>query len=191
MRALHGCHRYDGACAALVRHPRLVDLAEAVIGEPVYVYQFKVNLKHPQVGREWPWHRDFAFWSIEDGMPGPRAVNLAVNLDEVHERNGPLTVLSGSHRLGVLRSPDTTEPAGGGDWRAHVSEDLAHSVPARRASELVTRCPPARLLGPAGTVSAFHPSIVHSSSDNLSGDKHTLPHQSWCWRLLCRFRGPC
>jgi ectoine hydroxylase len=165
---------FDDVCAALVRHPRLVDLAEALVGDRVYVYQCKVNLKNPQVGRQWPWHQDFAFWSIEDGMPAPDAVNIAINLDEVHESNGPLTVLSGSHRLGIVRSPDAGEPVAGGDWRGHVSADLTHGMPGERAAELARDHPRALLLGPPGTISAFHPNIVHSSSDNLSADRRTV-----------------
>lgn len=174
VRALHGCHRFDDVCAALVRHPRLVRLAETLVGERVYVYQFKVNLKNPQVGRQWPWHQDFAFWSVEDGMPAPDAVNVAINLDEVHEGNGPLTVLSGSHRLGVVRPEGAAEPVAGGDWRGHVSADLTHGVPGELASDLARDHAPARLLGPAGTISAFHPNVVHSSSDNLSDDRRTV-----------------
>ncbi|TDD61274.1 phytanoyl-CoA dioxygenase [Kribbella antibiotica] len=171
VRALHGCHRFDDVCARLVRHPRLVDLAEALIGDQVYVYQFKVNLKNPRVGQQWPWHQDFAFWSIEDGMPAPDAVNIAINLDEVHEGNGPLTVLTGSHALGVVGQSGS---AASGDWRQHVSADLAHSVPADLAAELATKHQPEQLVGPAGAVAAFHPNIVHSSSDNLSADRRTV-----------------
>ncbi|AHH95963.1 phytanoyl-CoA dioxygenase family protein [Kutzneria albida] len=174
VRALHGCHRFDQVCAALVRHPRLVGLAEQLIGDRVYVYQFKVNVKNPQVGQRWPWHQDFAFWSIEDGMPEPHAVNIAINLDEVHELNGPLTVLTGSHRLGIIRAADQPERAAGGDWHEHVSADLTHSVPAERAAELAANHRPAQLLGPAGTISAFHPNLVHWSSDNRSDDRRTV-----------------
>ncbi|MFB6878982.1 phytanoyl-CoA dioxygenase family protein [Streptomyces sp. NPDC056323] len=69
---LHGCHTFDEVCAALVRHPRLVALAEELAGSPVYVYQFKVNLKQAHEGAAWPWHQDYAFWSEEDGMPTPQ-----------------------------------------------------------------------------------------------------------------------
>lgn len=181
VRALHGCHRYDPVCADLVREPALVDLAETLVGDQVYVYQFKVNIKSPRQGRRWPWHQDFAFWSIEDGMPADDAVNIAISLDAVHADNGPLTVLDGSHRLepvgagGSAGSSGSSGSAGDGDdWRRHVSATLSHSLTDEDAAELAGRFPPLTLLGPAGSVTAFHPSIVHSSSDNLSEDQRAM-----------------
>ncbi|MFF7476913.1 phytanoyl-CoA dioxygenase family protein [Streptomyces sp. NPDC008092] len=183
VRALHGCHRYDRACAELVRHPMLLDLAEQLIGGPVYLYQFKVNIKSPREGREWPWHQDYAFWSHEDGMPTADAVNIAVNLDDVHETNGPLTVLTGSHVLGLVEDVEDVEDVGesgagrdggGRDWREHVSANLTHTVPESRVETLARDFHPKVLLGRAGTVTAFHPSIVHSSSNNLSADRRAM-----------------
>ena len=175
VRAIHGCHRFDEACARLVRLPQLLGLAEALIGGPVYVYQFKVNLKQPREGAAWPWHQDFAFWHREDGMPRPDAVNLAVFLDEVHEANGPLQVIPGSHRLGLIDSPGA--PGQGlpsGDWRRHVSADLEHTVSRERAEGLAAEHGVRLMTGPAGSCVAFHPSIVHSSSDNLSADRRAI-----------------
>lgn len=174
IRALHGCHRFDDVCGRLVRHPLFVDLAEAAVGDAVYVYQFKVNIKSPREGKRWPWHQDFAFWSVEDGMPRPDAVNIAINLDDVHERNGPLTVLSGSHRLGLVGVAEPAASATGGDWRDHVSANLTHGVEDEVARGLAVDHPPAKLIGPAGTIGVFHPSVVHSSSDNLSDDRRTM-----------------
>lgn len=174
IRALHGCHRFDDVCDRLVRHPLFVDIAEAAVGDAVYVYQFKVNIKSPREGKRWPWHQDFAFWSVEDGMPSPDAVNIAISLDDVHEDNGPLTVLSGSHRLGLVNSPEPTPNASSGGWRDHVSANLTHTVDDAVARELAAAHPPAKILGPAGTIGVFHPSIIHSSSDNLSDDRRTM-----------------
>ncbi len=174
VRAIHGCHRYDNVCARLTRLPRLVDLAEALVGEPVYVYQFKVNLKPPHHGAAWPWHQDFAFWREEDGMPAAKAVNLALLLDEADLSNGPLLVVPGTQHLGLLDMPDDGCRPPRGDWRNHVSADLTYTVSADVVSQLVARSGIKPMLGPAGTVYAFHPSIVHSSSDNHSPYRRAL-----------------
>ncbi|MFI9326081.1 phytanoyl-CoA dioxygenase family protein [Kitasatospora sp. NPDC052868] len=171
-RAVHGCHTWDELCAALVRLPELVGLAESLLGGPVYVYQFKVNFKQPYEGAAWPWHQDYAFWREEDGMPRPDAVNIAIALDDAHEGNGPLTVIPRSHRLGLLDLPEPT--ARSGDWRDHVSADLAYTVSPDLAARLGAEHGTELLVGPAGTVHAFHPSIVHSSTDNLSPDRRAL-----------------
>ena len=172
VRALHGCHRFDPVCAELVGLPLLLDLAEAIIGDKVYVYQFKVNIKGARNGEKWPWHQDFAFWKYEDGMPTDRAVNIAINLDEVHESNGPLQVLTGTHKLGLV-DPGSSD-GHGGDWREHVSANLTYTVSDDSVARLKESHPVQHLVGPPGTISAFHPSIVHASSPNRSSDRRTV-----------------
>ncbi|MEY9878212.1 ectoine hydroxylase [Streptacidiphilus sp. MAP12-33] len=176
VRGIHGCHAYDDLCAALVRHPLLLGLAEELVGGPVYAYQFKVNLKQAREGAAWPWHQDFAFWHEEDGMPQDRAVNIAVPLDDVHAGNGPLVLIPGTHRLGLLDLPQREEQGERerGDWRSHVSADLAYTISGGRAEQLGRELGRQTLLGPAGTVHAFHPSIVHASSNNSSADRRAL-----------------
>jgi L-proline 4-hydroxylase len=173
VRAIHGCHRYDEVCARLVRLPSLVDLAEALLGEPVYVYQFKVNLKHPGVGHAWPWHQDYTFWREEDGMPTANAVSIMVLLDDVDESNGPLVVVPGSHRSGLFDVPSRAAGSGG-DWRENVSADLTYTVSDRRAGRLSGQYGTRAIVGPAGSVYAFHPVLVHSSSDNLSTRRRAI-----------------
>jgi ectoine hydroxylase len=173
VRGIHGCHVFDEVCAALVRHPQLVALAEELTGGPVYVYQFKVNLKQAHEGAAWPWHQDYAFWSEEDGMPSPNAVNIAVSLDDIHEANGPLVVIPGSHRLGLFDLPEK-EPQGDSDWQQHVSADLAYTVREERAEKMAAESGRVLITGEAGAVHAFHPSIVHSSSNNISPDRRAL-----------------
>ncbi|MEV0318588.1 phytanoyl-CoA dioxygenase family protein [Streptomyces sp. NPDC050658] len=173
VRAVHGCHEFDDAYAALVRHPYLLALAEALTGTPVYVYQFKVNLKQAREGQAWPWHQDFAFWNAEDGLPTPAAVTLAVPLDDVHEDNGPLMLVPGSHRVGYL-GPGKVTRRDSGDWRKNFAANPEHVMDDARAQELIASFGSTRATGRAGTIQAFHPNIVHSSSDNTSPDRRAL-----------------
>ncbi|HWS35622.1 MAG TPA: phytanoyl-CoA dioxygenase family protein [Actinoplanes sp.] len=173
VRAVHGCHLYDETSARLVRLPLFVELAEALTGDQVYVYQFKVNLKQPHEGAAWPWHQDYTFWKNEDGMTDDRAVNIAILLDDTHEDNGPLLVLPGTHRLGLVESSGGAD-AGSGDWRKHVSADLEYTVPDAEAERLAGEHGRMLITGPAGTIYAFHPSIVHSSSANRSPDRRAM-----------------
>ncbi|MFF8654012.1 phytanoyl-CoA dioxygenase family protein [Streptomyces huasconensis] len=171
VRAIHGCHLFDDLCHRLVRLPMLLGLAEELLGEPAYVYQFKVNMKQPREGAAWPWHQDYAFWYREDGMASDKAVNIAVHLDEVHEKNGPLCVIPRSQHLGLLDK----EPNGaGGDWHKHVSADLEYTVPDEIAESLARELGTEHATGPTGSLYAFHPTIVHSSSNNLSDDRRAL-----------------
>ncbi|WP_267244924.1 phytanoyl-CoA dioxygenase family protein [Streptomyces sp. PR69] len=174
VRALHGCHDFDDVCHRLVRLPVFLDYAETILGGPVYVYQFKVNMKQAREGAAWPWHQDFVFWHREDGMPDPHAVNIAVFLDDVYDTNGPLEVIPGSHHLGLI---DVTAESGEGpshDWHAHVSAKLEYTVPDEVAEPLAATYGTQRFTGSAGSVVAFHPNLVHSSSNNLSDYRRSM-----------------
>lgn len=172
VRAIHGCHSFDELCASLVRHPELVRVAEELTGDAVYVYQFKVNLKKAHEGVAWPWHQDFAFWQEEDGMPNANAVNIAISLDDTHIENGPLVVIPKTHRMGLFDLPIKATDSQG--WRQHVSADLTYTVNEDRAEKLIQQHGKKLILGQAGSIHAFHPSIVHSSSNNSSPDDRAL-----------------
>jgi ectoine hydroxylase len=174
VRALHGCHDFDAACARLVRLPALLDHAEALLGGPVYVYQFKVNMKQAREGAAWPWHQDFVFWHNEDGMVGPDAVNIAIFLDDVEETNGPLEVIPGSHHLGLIDVGGASDDEPSHDWRKHVSATLEYTVPDEITGPLVDTYGKQRFIGAAGTAIAFHPNLVHSSSNNLSEHRRAM-----------------
>src|SRR5689334_20081144 len=53
-------------------------------------------------GDVWQWHQDYGTWARDDGMPEPRAMNIAVFMDEVLAINGPLMLVPRSHKHGVL-----------------------------------------------------------------------------------------
>jgi hypothetical protein len=52
----------DSVYGLAARTPRVVDTAEALIGEPVYHFQSKLTAKDPRVGGAWEWHQDYGYW---------------------------------------------------------------------------------------------------------------------------------
>jgi ectoine hydroxylase len=98
VRSVFAVHRGEGIFARLARDPRLVRLAEQILGSRVYLHQSRVNLKPAFDGREFWWHSDFETWHVEDGMPAMRAVSISIHLTPAHAGNGPLMVIPGSHR---------------------------------------------------------------------------------------------
>ena len=88
----------------MARHPRLVEPLRQLFGEDVYVHQFKLNAKAAFEGDVWQWHQDYGTWARDDGMPEPRAMNIAVFLDEVMPINGPLLLIPKSHKQGVFEA---------------------------------------------------------------------------------------
>lgn len=67
-----------------------------MLGEEVYMHQYKVNAKAAFEGDVWQWHQDYGTWARDDGIPQARAMNIAVFVDEVMPINGPLMFIPGS-----------------------------------------------------------------------------------------------
>ena len=82
-RTAFAAHTYSEVFRLLAHHPRLVEPLQQLFGEGVYVHQFKINAKAAFEGDVWQWHQDYGTWARDDGMPEPRAMNIAVFLDEI------------------------------------------------------------------------------------------------------------
>lgn len=172
VRALHGVHTRNEAFRRLAAHPRMVIPAMQVLQSKVYVHQFKVNAKAALAGEIWEWHQDFIFWQKEDGMPECQVTNVALFLDEVNEFNGPLLIIPGSHKLGVVSVDARHELAenykGSPAWITNLTADLKYAIPRPVLAELAARRGMVAPKGPAGSVLIFHPNVVHGSSPNMS-----------------------
>lgn len=163
VRALYASHLRRPEFAALIRSPRLLAPARQILSAGVYVYQFKINTKPAFGGAEWAWHQDFLAWRLMDNLGSPLLVNVGVFLDDVTEFNGPLIVLPGSHRCGMVRDGRNAETAS----EEHLDPDDI-SLPPAQVAELVERHGMTSLKGAAGSVVFFHPELVHGSGTNMS-----------------------
>ena len=124
-------------------------------------------------GANWsvPWHQDvviavatrvdtpgFCGWSIKDGIPHvvapaevlEKMVTLRVHLDDCTGDNGPLRVLPGSHRDGILDDRAIN------CWRAKVPEVVCAA--------------------PRGSVVAMRPLLLHASSSAQSAAHRRILH---------------
>ena len=157
-RLAHRLERYSEPFARLLRHPRMVVPARQLIGGPIYSHQYKVVTKTPFGKLDFPWHQDYGTWHAIDQMPEPRAINFALFLDEVTEFNGPITLIPGSHRDGMLDAP-VVPLDGSSDFAALRPETVTALV---AANGLVAP------KGPAGTGLFFHGCTAHASAPNIS-----------------------
>ena len=103
-RTAFAAHTYNEAFGLLGAHPRMIDPIEQVFGEKLYMHQFKINAKAAFTGDVWQWHQDYGTWERDDGMPEPRAMNIAIFLDEVMPINGPLMLVPKSQHAGDLKA---------------------------------------------------------------------------------------
>jgi ectoine hydroxylase len=177
VRSVYGSHQTNEVFDRLTRLPRLIEPATRILGSEVYVYQFKINAKAAFGGDQWEWHQDFIFWKQEDGMPSPRAINMAIFVDDVNEFNGPLFLIPGSHKQGVIDVPgrDTRldrSQAGAysesPDWIANLTAKLKYSLDKETIGRLTKQHGMVAPKGPAGSALFFDSNIVHGSPNNIS-----------------------
>jgi len=178
-RAVHGLHLVDPFFRALAERPLFLDPVEAILKCPVYVHQFKINLKVAHIGESWPWHQDFIFWEALDGIARPDLVNVAIYLSDADELSGPLDYFPGSHSWGnVCRRTSALDSAEGGegqnDWSSNVGRDLTFQVPSSEVRRRANGLAPVTAMRAAGDVDFFHPQLVHGSKANTSSHDRRL-----------------
>ncbi|MGH8673745.1 MAG: phytanoyl-CoA dioxygenase family protein [Burkholderiales bacterium] len=170
VRTNFAAHLYSYPFAKLARHPRMVKPIEQIIGEKLYMHQFKINGKMAFDGDVWQWHQDYGTWKRDDDMPEARAMNVAIFLDEVNEFNGPLMFISGSHKLGVLDAGHDTDTTSYPLWT------LDHGT----IRALVEKGGIVAPKGLTGSMILFHGCLVHASTSNLSPWNRTSVYLSLC-----------
>ncbi len=175
VRTNFAAHMYSAPFARLARHPRMVRPVEQLFGEPLYMHQFKINGKAAFDGDVWQWHQDFGTWVNDDLMPEPRAMNVAIFLDEVSEFNGPLMFIPGSHKLGVIEAGHDVTTTSYPLWTIdqETIRRLVERAGGRNGGIVAPR-------GPAGSMILFHSCLVHASSSNLSPWDRVSVYLSLC-----------
>ncbi len=169
-RTAFAAHTYNEAFARLGAHPRLIEPVMQILGGPVYIHQFKINAKAAFDGEVWQWHQDYGTWKRDDDMPEPRAMNIAVFLDEVTAANGPLLLLPGSHKHGVLEAGHDLETTSYPLW----------TLERETVSKLAERGGCIAPTGPAGSMLLFSSLLVHASPPNISPFGRTIVYLSLC-----------
>ena len=158
VRTAFATHTYNDVYRRFVSHPRILEPAQQMLGGSVYVHQFKLNGKAAFDGEVWQWHQDYGVWHRDDDMPEPRAMNLAVFLDEVNEFNGPLYIVPKSHKAGVLEAGHDVETTSYPLW----------TLEQKSVAKMVERGGIVAPKGPPGSGFFFHGARVHGAPPNMS-----------------------
>ena len=175
VRTNFAAHLISAPFARLARHPRMVRPVMDLLGEPLYMHQFKINGKMAFEGDVWQWHQDYGTWLNDDLMPTERAMNVAIFLDDVTEFNGPLMFIPGSHRKGVLEAQHDTRTTSYPLWT--VDDALIRQLVERAGGKHGGIVSPK---GPAGSMILFHSCLVHASGSNLSPWNRVAVYLSLC-----------
>ena len=157
-RTAFAAHLYNEAFRLLGAHPRMIRPIEQIFGEKLYMHQFKINAKAAFTGEVWQWHQDYGTWLRDDGMPEPRAMNIAVFLDEVMPVNGPLMLIPRSQNQGNLDASHDTSTTSYPLWT--INEEVV--------TKLVQEGGIVAPTGKAGGLLMFHGNLVHGSAPNIT-----------------------
>jgi len=175
VRTNFAAHMYSEPFARLARHPRMIEPVEDLLGEKLYMHQFKINGKMAFEGDVWQWHQDYGTWLNDDKMPTERAMNVAIFMDDVTEHNGPLMFIPGSHKKGVVDAKHDLTTTSYPLWT--VDNDLIRQLVRRAGGKEGGIVSPK---GPAGSMILFHSCLVHASGSNLSPFNRVSVYLSLC-----------
>ncbi|MGS2809308.1 phytanoyl-CoA dioxygenase family protein [Nocardia sp. MW-W600-9] len=181
-RTIFGIHRLRQSYELLVKDQRFISTAESILGEPVYLYQTKLNPKAPGA-YGWDWHIDYQAWCRDDGMTHPRAVTFGVYIDDVPVEAGPLTVLAGSHKYfgseGLVSAKPIGKGGGHASWHEDFGVNLKYPPPQDFMDKLLRECPKKSFTGESGSVIAFVGATVHGSPGNVSGARRAVVYLTY------------
>ena len=99
--------RDDAVVADYVFTPRLAEIARRLCGaQGVRLCHDQALLKQPGDSKPTPWHQDLPYWPMNE----PGALSLWMALDDVDERNGAMSFVPGSQRVGALPGINLVDP---------------------------------------------------------------------------------
>lgn len=164
VRSIFRVHTLNERMAELARDPRLLPVAQQILGSEVYMHQSRANMKPGFKGKEFYWHSDFETWHTEDGMPAMRALSCSVLLTDNNACNGPLMLVPGSHQQFISCVGQTPDQ--------HYKSSLKkqeYGVPDPVSLQLLVENGGIEpVVAKAGSVVFFDCNTMHGSSGNIS-----------------------
>lgn len=139
----------------VVRDPRIVSVAAAILGPDVLCWGSSVFIKEPGASELVAWHQDSYYWDMQ---PDDVCTIWLALIDSTVE-NGAMRVIPGSHREPAL--PHAASPEGSGNM-LFTYEEIATPVDETRAVACLLR---------AGEMSVHHMATVHGSEPNRSAGR--------------------
>jgi hypothetical protein len=150
----HKSHLLFPFLADLVRHPRILDPVEDLLGPDILCWTSNFFIKEAAAPSFVSWHQDSTYW----GLSEPDVVTAWVALTPSDAANGAMAVIPGSHTMDQVPHRDTFD-------RHNLltrGQEVAVEVDEAQQVLLVLR---------PGEMSLHHVRLVHGSAPNPSGDR--------------------
>jgi hypothetical protein len=138
----------------LIRHPRILDAVESILGPNLLAWNTHWFIKEPGDGRYVAWHQDLTYWHIEPD----EAITAWIALSPVTRQSGAMRMVPGTHTREVVQHTDTWKPG------AMLSRGQEIAVEVDEAQAIDVELAP-------GQVSLHHHKIFHASPANAADDR--------------------
>jgi len=138
----------------LVRHPKILDAAEDILGPNLLCWTSTFFIKEANDPGYVGWHQDATYW----GLDPDDVLTVWVAFSGAGLATGPMKVIPGSHKLGQMEHADTYHEhnllSRGQEIAVKVNEDEGVHMPLA-----------------AGEVSLHHVKLAHGSAPNTTPDR--------------------
>jgi Phytanoyl-CoA dioxygenase (PhyH) len=145
------CHLLLTWVDEIVRHPKVLDAVEGIIGPNILVWGTSFFIKEPRNKSFVSWHQDLTYWGLEP----PDIVTAWIALSSSTRENGAMRVLPASHTMEVLPHADTFAA----DNLLSRGQEIRVDVDERKAVALELE---------PGQMSLHHVKLIHGSEPNPS-----------------------
>jgi len=138
----------------LVRHPKVLDAVESLIGPNILIYHLTSWLKEPNEPSHVSWHQDGTYFGLEPYTQ----VTAWIALTDATPEMGCVKVIPGSHVIGQRPHKDTFSP---GNLLSR-GQTIDYQLDYTQYQMMPLR---------AGQISLHHTHIVHSSEPNRTNQR--------------------
>ena len=138
----------------LIRHPRILDAVESVIGPNIMCWSNDFFIKEPHDPGFVSWHQDATYWGLEPAD----VVTAWLGFTDSTKENGCVRVVPGSHLLGQVAHEDTFAE----NNLLSRGQEISVNVDEKDAVDLQLA---------AGEASLHHVRMFHASRPNTSSDR--------------------
>jgi ectoine hydroxylase-related dioxygenase (phytanoyl-CoA dioxygenase family) len=147
------CHLLFTWLDTLIRHPRILDAVEDLLGANLLCWSSSFFIKEPRDSAFVSWHQDSTYW----GLSEPDVVTAWVAFSESSIESGAMRMVPGTHREQVPHR-DTFAP----ENLLSRGQEIMVEVDEARAVDIVLH---------PGEMSLHHVRMFHGSPPNRSADR--------------------
>lgn len=151
-------HKAKNPVGEIAGNPKILEVAGELMGESVYVWSSKVNVKAAWCGTAEYYHQDTVYWK-DRGYQQTAMLTCMVCLDPHGIENAGLHVVPGSHKQGFIEHKPFI----------NVNGLQKFMVPPETMNELAKKAGLVVIEAQPGDAVFFHANIVHGSAHNISG----------------------